>query len=325
LGELLGEFDLIKRYFTPASYSADVLLGVGDDAAVLTVPPEHRLVVAVDTIVAGVHFPIDTTAADIAYRALVVNLSDMAAMGAQPRWFTLSLCMPDLSERWLSEFAESLQQLAARYDVQLIGGDTVKGPLNISIQILGLTKQDQWLTRAGAKPGDAIFISGVLGEAAGGLQLLQQPSLPAASPHREYLLERFYRPIARVELGLLLPTLASSAMDVSDGLLTDLQKLCAASRCGAHLQLESLPPSVSLTSVFGASLAENYALQGGDDYELLFTVPHQKLLHFEAAIAVAGVVCTQIGHIVDGEIVECYRNGIPVPVANAGFDHFAHP
>ncbi len=142
----MGEFDLIQRYFTPASYSDDVLLGVGDDAAVVAVPPGFRLVAAVDTIVAGVHFPIDAAAADIAYRALAVNLSDMAAMGAQPRWFTLSLCIPEVRESWLAEFSTSLQQLAQRYDVQLIGGDTVKGPLNISIQILGIVESDPWLT-----------------------------------------------------------------------------------------------------------------------------------------------------------------------------------
>jgi thiamine-monophosphate kinase len=181
----LGEFDLIKRYFTAASYPADVLLGVGDDAAVLAVPAGYRLVAAVDTLVEGVHFPVGTSAADIAYRALAVNLSDMAAMGAQPRWFTLSLCMPESSESWVAAFALSLQQLAARYKVQLVGGDTVKGPLNISLQILGLVKEDGWLTRAGAAPGDVIFVSGVPGEAAGGLQLLQS-QLAAEPQHRQH-------------------------------------------------------------------------------------------------------------------------------------------
>ncbi|MGD9843517.1 MAG: thiamine-phosphate kinase [Steroidobacteraceae bacterium] len=319
----MGEFDLIKRYFTPTGYSADVLLGVGDDAAVLAVPDGYRLVTAVDTLVAGAHFPLDTAAADIAYRALAVNLSDMAAMGAKPQWFTLSLCIPDANESWLSEFANSLQQLAARYDVQLVGGDTVKGPLTISVQILGLVEQDQWLTRAAAQPGDVVFVSGVPGEAAGGLQLLLQSDLRAEEHHRQQLLERFYRPTPRIELGLMLSTLASAAMDVSDGLLTDLRKLCAASQCGARVQLESLPQSAALVNVFGTSLAEHYALQGGDDYELLFTVPSEKLLRVEAAIADLGVVCTPLGRIVSEPTVQCYRGNATSPIVDSGFDHFA--
>lgn len=319
----MGEFDLIKRYFTPASYSDDVLLGVGDDAAVLDVPAGYRLVTAVDTIVAGIHFPLDTAAADIAYRALAVNLSDMAAMGAQPRWFTLSLCLPEPREAWLAEFVISLQQLAAQYDVQLVGGDTVKGPLNISVQILGLVETDVWLTRSGAEPGDMVFISGVPGEAAGGLQLLLQTPITVDAEHRRHLLERFYRPTPRVELGRSIRQLASAAMDVSDGLLTDLNKLCAASGYGAHVDLESLPTSPALLTTFGAQTAERYALTGGDDYELLFTVSSKKLLQLEAAIAELPVRCTPIGRIVDGEEVQCCRRGELVTVAVQGFDHFA--
>ena len=318
----MGEFDLIKRYFTPASYSADVLLGVGDDAAVLAVPPGYRLVMAVDTIVEGVHFPVGTSAADIAYRALAVNLSDMAAMGAQPRWFTLSLCLPDSNEQWLSEFARSLNHLAMRYGVQLVGGDTVKGPLNISIQISGLVSDDGWLTRSGARPGDMVFVSGVPGEAAGGLQLILNPQQQAEEKYRQHLLERFYRPTPRVELGVSLRKLASAAMDVSDGLLTDLRKLCAASRCGATMQLESLPASEALSNVFGESRAEELALQGGDDYELLFTVSDKNLEQLDSVIAATGAACTRIGQITDTLTVQCYRNGMPVEVKNAGFDHF---
>ena len=318
----MGEFDLIKRFFTPAGYSADVLLGVGDDAAVLAVPPGYRLVMAVDTIVEGVHFPVGTSAADIAYRALAVNLSDMAAMGAQPRWFTLSLCLPDSNEQWLSEFARSLNQLAMRYGVQLVGGDTVKGPLNISIQISGLVNDDGWLTRSGARPGDMVFVSGVPGEAAGGLQLILSPQQQVEETYRQHLLERFYRPTPRVELGLSLRKLASAAMDVSDGLLTDLRKLCASSRCGATIQLESLPASEALSNVFGESRAEEFALQGGDDYELLFTVPDKNMEQLDSVIATTGVACTCIGQIADTLIVQCYRNGFPLEVKDAGFDHF---
>lgn len=319
----MGEFDLIKRFFTPADYSSDVLLGVGDDAAVLAVPQNYRLVVAVDTVVEGIHFPVKTSAADVAYRALAVNLSDMAAMGAQPRWFTLSLCLPQADEQWLAEFSASLSQLAGRFGVQLVGGDTVKGPLSISIQILGLVDKDQWLTRSGAKPGDVIFVSGSLGEAAGGLQLLLKPDLNASFEYRQHLLERFFRPTPRVELGLRLKSLASSAMDVSDGLLTDLRKLCVASHCGADLQLEKLPNSMPLSSVFGEARVEHFALHGGDDYELLFTVPANGVVAVQAIVSEISVPCTEIGRITHNSGVQCYRRQEAVEVEEGGFDHFA--
>lgn len=320
----MGEFDLIARYFTPDTYSSSVLLGVGDDAAVLDVPTGHRLVSAVDTLVAGVHFPLDTAAADIAYRALAVNLSDMAAMGAQPRWFTLSLCMPQADEIWLAGFAASLHDCARCYRVELVGGDTVKGPLNISIQMLGMVESDVWLTRAGAHPGDVIFVSGVPGEAAGGLQLLLDAACLAVPVHRQHLLARFHQPTPRVELGRSIRRLASAAMDISDGLLADLRKLCMASHCGAHIDLESLPASSALRDTFGAAAAEQHALHGGDDYELLFTVAPDKLLQLENAIAGLPVRCTPIGRVIHGAEVHCCRQGVPVVVPGAGFDHFAN-
>ncbi len=318
----MGEFDLIKRYFTPATYTPDVLLGVGDDAAVMAVPTGYRLVAAVDTIVAGVHFPENTSPADIAYRALAVNLSDMAAMGAQPRWFTLSLCLPSAEAAWLAAFAASLSELAQRYGVQLVGGDTVKGPLNISIQMLGVVEQEGWLRRSGAQAGDVLFVSGVPGEAAGGLQLILQSQVDPRNPQHQHLLQRFHAPTARVELGRAIRTLASAAMDVSDGLLTDLNKLCVASHCGAHLDLEALPKSEALLASFGVALAEQYALSGGDDYELLFTVPGDRLLQLEAAIANLPVRCTPIGRMLAGGGVACFRQGEQVSCGVAGYDHF---
>lgn len=320
----MGEFDLIKRYFTPGHYSEDVLLGVGDDAAVMAVPQESRLVAAVDTIVEGVHFPIGTSAANVAYRALAVNLSDMAAMGALPRWFTLSLCVPSAENEWLSEFGSALSDLATEYAVQLVGGDTVKGPLNISIQIMGVVDQAHWLTRSGAQQGDLIFVSGVLGEAAGGLQLILNPNIEAELSFARHLLHRFYRPIPRVELGRQLNNrLATAAMDISDGLLTDLRKLCAASQCGAEIDLELLPASSPLINVFGEAMAEQFALQGGDDYELLFTVPEERLPSLEQVIKMTGVPCTRIGRITRSGAVQCFRKNTPITIADAGFDHFA--
>lgn len=323
----LGEFDLIARYFTPHGYAKDVLLGVGDDAAVLEVPAGFKLVAAVDTIVEGVHFPVASKPCDIAYRALAVNLSDMAAMGALPRWFTLSLCLPNANEAWLAEFSAGLFELAQQFDVQLVGGDTVKGPLNISVQILGYVEADRWLTRSAAQPGDVIFVSGAPGEAAGGLRLMQQAAALSISQgdadSREHLLQRFLRPTPRVKLGRALRLHASAALDISDGLLTDLKKICAASRCGARLDLEQLPHSIALDALFNPAYVERLALSGGDDYELLFTVRPTQLNALQAALADCQVRCTAIGQVIAGNDVRCYRNGEQVIVDASGYDHFA--
>jgi thiamine-monophosphate kinase len=316
----MNEFDLIAKYFSRKSSRGDVLLGVGDDAAVVSVPENQRLVAAVDTIVEGVHFLADADAADVGYRALAVNLSDMAAMGATPAWMTLSLSLPRADEAWLAKFAEGLYQLADRYNVALIGGDTVRGSLSITVQILGLIEKDRWLTRSGAEVGDTIFVSGSPGEAAAGLAVIQR-SLPSTD-EAKHLIHRFLRPDARVELGRTIRMLASAAIDISDGLLSDLGHICEMSRCGAHLDLEALPILSALRATFDASECERLALNGGDDYELLFTVAPDRLLAVEAAIA-SGVRCTPIGRIVEGAGVTCYRGGEAVRIEPRGYDHFS--
>jgi len=318
----VGEFELIKRFFSPERYAADVCLGVGDDAAVVIVPSGQRLVAAVDTLVSGVHFPDNTPAADIGWRALAVNLSDMAAMGATPRWFTLSLCMPVADERWLAEFANGLRAAAEPFDVQLIGGDTVKGPLNISVQILGLVEADGWLTRAGAHPGDVLFVSGAPGEAAGGLRVMQE-SLHGGTSDAKHLLQRFLRPEPRVMLGRALRNVATAAMDVSDGLLVDLSKLSAASGCGAQLFLDTLPQSPALHRVFGAKMSEQLMLNGGDDYELLFTAPAESAAQVAELASQVGVTCSRIGVMDASGRVQCLRNGKPVAMDVRGYDHFS--
>jgi thiamine-monophosphate kinase len=216
-----------------------------------------------------------------------------------------------------------LNQLAAEFGVQLVGGDTVKGPLNISIQILGVVEADGWLTRSGARAGDLIMVSGIPGEAAGGLQLLLQASITADETQRRHLLQRFYRPTPRVQLGRAIRGIATAAMDVSDGLLTDLTKLCAASGVGAVLHLNALPMSVALNTVYGAHAAQQHALFGGDDYELLFTVPRQRLSQLQDASNLAGVVCTHIGEVTTEPQVQCLLHGSPVTVQGTGFDHFS--
>jgi thiamine-monophosphate kinase len=319
----LNEFELIARYFQSSQYSDDVLLGVGDDAAVVTVPDGFKLVTSVDTIVEGVHFPNNSAAADIAYRALAVNLSDMAAMGAIPKWFTLSLCIPTIDETWMNGFAKSLNALASQFKVQLIGGDTVKGPLNISVQIMGVVEQDHWLTRSGAQPDDLIVVSGKPGEAAGGLRLLMNAhSSLHDSHHEQQLIERFLRPVPRIALGRELRSIAHAAMDMSDGLLTDLKKLCFASNCGARLQLDDLPKSSLLAAMFDPEQCEQLILNGGDDYELLFTIPSASLQQLISISNAIGVRCTLIGVITAGDQVECMRGNEQVTVADSGYDHF---
>jgi thiamine-monophosphate kinase len=317
----LGEFDIIARYFATPRPQGEVLLGIGDDAAVLNVRADRKLVVAMDTLVDGVHFPIGTAAADIGYRALAVNLSDLAAMGAEPSWMTLSLALREANEAWIAGFAAGLFEIADRFNVTLAGGDTVKGPLVITVQVAGWIESDRWLTRSGARPGDRIFVSGVPGEAAAGLVVIQE-QLPGSAA-ADHLRQRFLRPEPRVALGRVLRTLASAAMDISDGLLTDLGKLCAASGCGARIDIDELPQSEAMSQLFDAASCVDYALAGGDDYELLFTVPESQAADLARQLT-GHVACRQIGVITDAAGVECWKDRRPYAVQRTGYDHFAN-
>jgi thiamine-monophosphate kinase len=312
----IGEFELIGRYFAQRPARNDVRLGIGDDAAVLDVRVDRKLVVAMDTIVEGVHFPVHFDPADIGYRALAVNLSDLAAMGAEPAWFTLSLSMPGSDEEWLERFAAGLFELADVHDIALVGGDTVRGPLVVTVQIAGWVEPDRWLTRSGARPGDLVVVSGMPGEAAGGLATLQQ-SLPLNDCIRR-LQGRFRRPTPRVHVGRALRGIATAAMDISDGLLTDLDKLCAASHCGASVDVDALPRSPDLHATFDEATCLQYALAGGDDYELLFTIPPSQL----AILEQLAVRCMQIGEITSDTRVTCRRGEMPFEVQRRGYDHF---
>jgi thiamine-monophosphate kinase len=319
-----GEFDIIARYFTRPPRRREILLSVGDDAAVVATPAGKRLVVAMDTIVEGIHFLAGTAPEDIGYRVVAVNLSDMAAMGAEPAWMTLSLSAPAADESWIAGFARGMFEAADPYQVDLIGGDTVKGPLVATVQIAGWVEQDRWLTRSGAQMGDLIFVSGVPGEAAAGLATIQQklPSTPAAL----HLQRRFLRPEPRVQRGRKLRSTANSAMDVSDGLLTDLDKLCAASGCSARVEIDALPLSMQALELFSRDACVDYALAGGDDYEMIFTLPPARLVEFQGMLGEGAVRCTQIGVItppVPGNAVECWRAGQPFIPGRRGYDHFA--
>jgi len=314
----LGEFELIARYFDRASPRGDVLLGVGDDAALLEVPAGQALVAATDTLVEGRHFLPGTDPDSVGHQALAVNLSDLAAMGATPAWSLLSLSLPAADEAWLEGFARGFHRLAGRYGVALVGGDTVRGPLVITVEVLGFVETALALRRRGARPGDLLFVSGWPGEAAAGLRQLLAPGSGSVDPA---LLRRLRYAEPRIELGRGLRGVATAAMDVSDGLLGDLARLCSASGVGAVVELDSLPLSPALKAAFALGDCERLVLQGGDDYELLFCVPAARS---EAVAALATPSCplTCIGRIETGAGVRGLRHGLEVPIAEGGYDHF---
>src|SRR5215472_16941657 len=231
----LGEFALIDRYFRALGAArGDVAIGVGDDAALLRVPEGAELVAATDTLVGGVHFPPQSTPASIGHRALAVNLSDLAAMGARPAWALLALTLPEADEQWLTEFAAGFGALARAHDVALIGGGTTRGPLTVTVQLLGHVPHGRALTRAGGRPGDVLFVSGSPGDAGAGLAI-EQGRLAAPADAAPYLRERFLLPAPRVALGERLRGYARACIDVSDGLLGDAGKLASASGSGAEI------------------------------------------------------------------------------------------
>jgi thiamine-monophosphate kinase len=319
----VGEFELIERYFTALGAArADVVLGVGDDAALLSVPPGHELVACADTLVAGHHFPLGFDAADIGWRALAVNLSDLAAMGAEPAWATLALTLPAAEEEWLEGFVAGFAALALAHGVALVGGDTTRGPLTLTVQALGFVPCGTALRRRGAAPGDLLYVTGWPGDAAAGLALLQG-QLAGAGAARAALELKFRRPEPRVAFGARLRGLASACIDVSDGLAADLGRLAAASGVGAVVRAAELPLSRALFELAGEDRAREFALGGGDDYELLFTVPPAARARLGRASAAAGApACHCIGEVIAGRGVRVVgeKGDLPLP---RGWDHFA--
>lgn len=317
---ILNEFSLIDTYFKQQTHTRpDVWVGIGDDAALLQVPAHHILAVSVDTLIAGVHFPLTTSPADIGYKALAVNLSDLAAMGAEPAWMTLALTLPQADQEWLHAFATGLFELAHLFNVQLVGGDTTRGPLSITLQIQGFLPPQIQLLRRGAQVGDKIYVSNTLGDAGLGLQVaLGKKNLPPAAA--DYVLARLNRPTPRIELGLLLRSFAHSAIDISDGLLADLQHILTSSQVGAKVYAQKLPLSPVLHQHTTPEEAIMLALTAGDDYELCFTVaPNQEQSLLEQLNKQA-VKCHCIGEMTAGTDLEII--GAPGEFARAGYQHF---
>lgn len=312
----LSEFELIARFFDSPDFAVPdaegVVLGVGDDAAILRLPPGEDLAVSVDTLVAGVHFPVASSPEQIGHRALAVNLSDLAAMGARPLWFTLALTLPEADEAWLAGFSRGLAAIARRFRVVLVGGDTTRGPLSITIQVHGSVPAGLALRRDGARPGDEVWVSGHPGTAALGLRQL------LAGGARDEAAQVFAEPQPRVALGLALRGLASAAIDVSDGLLADAGHIAERSAVAIALERERLPFSPPLAALADRDDACTLALTGGDDYELCFTAPPRHGATIAGAAADLGLACTRIGRVLAGRGVTC--TGF-VPRA-AGYQHF---
>lgn len=297
-------------------------LGIGDDAALLNMPADQQLVVATDTLVESVHFPPQASAEHIATRALCVNLSDMAAMGARPRWFTLALTLPATmaSTQWLESFSRGLATVAEQYDIALVGGDTTAGPLTISLTLLAEVPVAQSLRRDGAKPGDTLYVTGTLGDGAAALEIISRGDLA----HSERLLTRFYQPQPQIEAGIRLRNVASACIDISDGLIADLGHICKASGVRSDIQTELLPIHQELHQLWPQQ-AVDWALSGGDDYQLCFTVPQSRCEIVNQWIDAGEFDATMVGQILapDNSKNLVIVDGIASADIKRGFDHFS--
>jgi len=318
----LSEFELIRRYFAALTPSRDdVLLGIGDDAALLKVPPGMELAVSIDTLVAGTHFLPDVSPLRLGCKSLAVNLSDLAAMGAEPAWATLALTLPAVDSGWLQDFAEGFAELAGRYGVQLVGGDTTRGPLSLTLQLHGFVPEGQALRRRGGHPGDRIYVTGRLGDAALALLLLRRQGALRVPPP---LLRRLEMPQPRVEAGLALRGVASSAIDISDGLLADLGHLLEAGGGGARIELERLPLSGETAEFIAKEGDWSPALVGGDDYELCFTLPPERSGEVDEIARRLRLAMTPIGEITrEPGLHVMLPDGRPWQGRVRGYDHFA--
>lgn len=307
----MDEFELIDRFFARQGEADGLAVGIGDDGAVLQPDPGLDLVTVVDTLVGGVHFPADIDAADLGYRSVAVNLSDIAAMGARPRWMTLALTLSEADPVWLERFAQGLFEAGAANGVALVGGDTTSGDtIVVTVQITGDVTAGKALLRSGARPGDTVFVTGTVGDAAGGLELIRGDLRDGV------LSQRFLRPEARVRCGQQLIDIASAAIDISDGLYGDLQKLLQASGAGAEISLEALPVSNALRQRFDEAKVRKFALAGGDDYELCFTSSET------VPATIDDVPVTAIGTVTDStELLLRDASGI-VRFEDSGYLHF---
>ena len=317
----LSEFEIINKYFKKQLRRHDVVLGIGDDGALLQVPSGMTLVAVVDTLVEGVHFPVETSPKDIGFKALAVNLSDLAAMGAQPAWATLALTMPSADENWLEEFCDGFFSLAEQYNVQLIGGDTTRGPLTVTVQAQGFVPDGQALRRDTAKPDDLIYVTGTLGDAGLALMALQG-RFQLTNAQFENIKDKLNRPQARIEQGVALRNLAHAAIDISDGLIADLSHILEASGVGATLTVDAVPVSPVMHSLLHQT-GWQVPLAAGDDYELCFTAPKEKQQQIQNIFRQFFCPLTLVGVIDEKQGLRCkLSSGEDFHFTTGGYKHF---
>ena len=319
----LSEFDIIKEFFARQQINTDLVpVGIGDDAAVINTSGNEQLLISVDTLNIGVHFPQQTSAFDIGYKALAVNLSDIAAMGGQPKWFTLAMSLPEANRHWLEAFTEGLSSLAQQHQLSLVGGDTTRGPLSVTIQIAGTVPTGQSLQRRGARVEDNIYVTGTLGDAAAALAICQS-ALSADVKTSERLLQRLNQPVPRVNIGVALRGIATACIDISDGLAADLGHILEASGVGAEIKLTSLPRSKAIDALLSdEAQIQDWQLYGGDDYELCFTAPSSQHDRILALGQQENCPITHIGKIIREAGLFCLDDSQHTPVVIRGYDHF---
>lgn len=318
----IDEFELIRHYFSAIGNdgSGSVRLSVGDDCAVIAPPAGYNLVMSIDTMVEGTHFPVGTSGDKVASRLLGAALSDLAAMAAVPACFTLALTLPEADPVWLKSFSTRLAEVASQYGVRLVGGDTTKGPLTLSIQVHGWTKPGAALLRSGAQPGDRIFVTGTLGDSRGGLETVLKHITGEQVP---YLQKRFFNPEPRLDTALLVSDFATSATDISDGLLADLNHILEASKVGAMLHPTELPVSQSLYRWVGEKKSREWALSGGEDFELCFTASLLAEPKLAWALREHDVAVTCIGQITEEPGIVLVEEGEIWSVEPQGYNHFS--
>ncbi len=317
----MDEFSLINCFFKNISHHRnDVVFGIGDDAACLEIPSGMQLLVSCDTLVDGIHFLNSWDAYDIACKAVMVNVSDIAAMGGTPCWLTLALTLPKLEENWLQRFSQGLRDSLNFYNIALIGGDTTHGPLSMTLTIHGLVPEGKALRRNGAAPGDKIYVSGELGGAALAVDSLRRQDINDSD--KAVLMKKLLHPVPRIDLGPALREYATAAIDISDGLSADLNHICVESQVGACLLLDNIPVH-PLTNKYQGNKALDFALSGGDDYELCFTVAPKNEERLLASLAKAGLHCYPIGLIEKELGLRATLNGENRPIEVCGYRHFS--
>jgi len=319
-----NEFEIISKFFKKYQKTdKNQIKGIGDDSALIKIPKNNLLAISTDTLVQDKHFLQNITARELAYKSIAVNLSDLAAMGAIPKWITLSITMPKSDNIWLKSFSKSFFKTLNKYKLKLIGGDTNSGPLSITLSVYGLINGKKTLLRSNAQHGDLIYITGNLGESAAGLSLLQKTTFLKNIKIHNYLIKRHLQPIPRISEGIVLRKIANSAIDVSDGLISDLGHILENSQCGANIDLNKIPISNILKNNFNANEYLNWALSSGEDYELCFTIAKKNVKKLNLAIKKKLIQCTCIGYITTIENgFNIVKNKKKIIFTKTGFNHF---